>query len=184
MKLVVGLGNPGKNYEQTRHNVGFRVIDSIADFYNIKKYKQKKEDLYFELETETEKFIFLKPQSYMNLSGIVVKNFINFFKIDIEEIIIISDDIDLPIGKIRLKAQGSSGGHNGLKNIEEAIGSSKYKRIKIGTNNEKMFSAEKYVLEKFSKEENKKIENSIEEVKKIIFEYFKEDFNSLMNKYN
>lgn len=184
MKIVVGLGNPGKSYEKTRHNVGFRVIDSVADFYGVKKYKQKKQGLYFEIETETEKIIFLKPQSYMNLSGIVVKNFVDYFKVKTEEILIISDDIDLPIGKIRIKPQGSSGGHNGLKNIEETIGSPEYKRIKIGINNGKLISAEKFVLEKFSKKENEEIEKIIVIVKNIIFDYLKEDFNNLMNKYN
>ena len=184
MKLIVGLGNPGKQYEKTRHNVGFLVIDKFIEENNIGNEKNKFNGIYYETIINNEKVIFLKPQQYMNLSGEVIKRFVDFYKININDILIISDDLDMDCGKIRLRLTGSSGGHNGLKNIEQHLNTKDYKRLKIGISNNKDFDTKDYVLGKFSKEEIDKIDNSIATSIKIINEFLILDFDKLMNKYN
>ena len=131
MKLIVGLGNPGHEYENTRHNVGFKTIDKYASILGVSITKSKFNGLYVETMTQNEKIILLKPQSYINLSGEVIRKFVDFYKISVDDILIIHDDLDLAIGTFKLKKKGSSGGHNGLKNIELHLGTQMYKRIKI-----------------------------------------------------
>ena len=151
MKLIVGLGNPGKEYEYTRHNMGFLVIDNYLCKKKIEASWQKKfNSLYMISYINGEKVIFLKPQTYMNLSGEAVREVVNFFKIDINDILIISDDLDLSIGNFKLKLRGSSGGHNGLKSISECLGTNDYKRLKIGIAKDKSVDIKDYVLGKIS----------------------------------
>ena len=184
MKLIVGLGNPGNEYENTRHNVGFMVLDSFLYKYNIKNYKEKFSGIYYEINIAGEKCILLKPQKYMNLSGEVVRDFVKFFKIDINDILIISDDLDMSCGKIKLKFSGSSGGHNGLKNIELHLGTKNYKRLKIGIENNKLLDTKDYVLGKFTNEERNLIDNSIQKCISIIEDFPTVKFDNIMNKYN
>ena len=184
MKLIVGLGNPGKEYEKTRHNIGFITIDKFASKLGVEITKDKFNGLYSDTIIDGEKVIRLKPQSYINLSGEVIRKYIDFFKIDINDILIIHDDLDLPVGTYKIKQQGSSGGHNGLKNIELHLGTQEYKRIKIGISNNKLIDTKDYVLGKLSKEETLEIDQVIDIVLNILDDYFKIDFNSLMNKYN
>lgn len=184
MKLVVGLGNPGKEYENTRHNVGFDVIDTYLKSKNIDIKKEKYNGLYTETNINFEKVIFLKPQKYMNLSGEVVRKYIDFFKIKPEDILVIHDDLDQTLGKVKLKQNSSSGGHNGIKNIELHLGTKNYKRLKIGISNDKTIDTKNYVLGKISKEERKILDKSIEKCINIIDDYFNMDFMDLMNKYN
>ena len=131
MKLIVGLGNPGKEYQNTRHNIGFYFIDSIADSLNL-KFKEKFNGLYVKTILNQEEIMFLKPLSYMNLSGEVVASIVHFYKIEIDDILIISDDLDQEVGKVRLRTHGSCGGHNGLRNIENHLHTDHYKRLRIG----------------------------------------------------
>ena len=128
MKLIVGLGNPGKEYVNTRHNVGFIVLDYYLGHV---KYKEKFNGLYYELD-KGEKIIFLKPQTFMNNSGDCVKKFVDYYKIDSNDILIIHDDLDLEIGKIKYKYNSSSGGHNGIKSIINMLGTQEFLRLKIG----------------------------------------------------
>ena len=184
MKLIVGLGNPGKEYENTRHNIGFMVLDRFVDKHNISNEKKKFSGIYYEFNLNNEKYILLKPQKYMNLSGEVVRDFVNFFKIDISDILVISDDLDMECGKIKLKLTGSCGGHNGLRNIEEHLNTKDYKRLKIGIANNKLMDTKDYVLGKFTKEEKELLEESIEKGTKIIEEFSTVKFDNIMNKYN
>ena len=184
MKLIVGLGNPGKEYEKTRHNIGFMTIDQYADKLGVSITKEKYNGLYAETIINSEKVILLKPQSYINLSGEVIRRFIDFYKIDIEDILIIHDDLDLEVGTYRVKQHGSSGGHNGLKNIELHLGTQEYKRIKIGISNNKLMDTKDYVLGKISKEEQEKIDEVKNVVMDILDDYFKITFDQLMAKYN
>ncbi len=184
MKLIVGLGNPGKEYEKTRHNIGFMTIDKYADKLGVSITKEKYNGLYAETIINSEKVILLKPQSYINLSGEVIRRFIDFYKIDIEDILIIHDDLDLEVGTYRVKQHGSSGGHNGLKNIELHLGTQEYKRIKIGISNNKLMDTKDYVLGKISKEEQEKIDEVKNVVMDILDDYFKITFDQLMAKYN
>lgn len=184
MKLVVGLGNPGCEYENTRHNIGFMTIDEYANKLGLTINKDKFNGLYIDTNINGEKVILLKPQSYINLSGEVIRKYIDFFKINIDDILIIHDDLDLAVGTYKIKPQGSSGGHNGLKNIELHLGTQEYKRIKIGISNNKMMDTKDYVLGKLSKEESEVLSNIRKEVLNILDDYFKMDFDCLMNKYN
>lgn len=184
MKLIIGLGNPGKEYEKTRHNVGFMVIDNYLKMNNISVSKEKFNGIYYETIKNNEKVLFLKPQKYMNLSGEVVLQYMNYFKIDYNDILVISDDLDMPCGKIKLKSMGSCGGHNGLRNIEDHIGTKQYKRIKIGIANNKNIETKDYVLGKFNSEENEILQKSIDTVSSAIDDYFVYDFEKLMSKYN
>lgn len=184
MKLIVGLGNPGLEYNNTRHNIGFMVIDKITNTYNVKLDKNKFDGIYGLYEMGSEKVIFLKPQKYMNLSGEVVRKFADYFKINIEDILIISDDLDLPLGKIKIKYKGSSGGHNGLKNIEQHLNTNEYKRIKIGISNDKMMETKNYVLGHFSKEDLDTLNSTIDKMPEIFEFYMNNNFDKLMSKYN
>lgn len=184
MKLVVGLGNPGLEYNNTRHNIGFRMLDKITDKYNVELNKKKFDGLYGEKIINGEKIMFLKPQRYMNLSGTVIREFVNYFKINVENILIIFDDLDTEVGRVRLRLKGSSGGHNGLKDIEKNLGTNVYNRIKIGISNNKLIDTKDYVLGKFSKEDLQKIEEAENKIVNIFDDYLKLSFENLMNKYN
>ena len=184
MKLIIGLGNPGKEYNNTRHNIGFNFIDKYAEYHKTAIEKKKFNGLYVEILINSEKVLLLKPQSYMNLSGIVVKKYIDFYKIKIEDILVISDDLDMPLGKVKLRKNGSSGGHNGLKNIEENIKTPEYKRLKIGISNDKNQETKDYVLGNFNKDEKSIIEELSNITINIINDFLIEDFECLMAKYN
>ena len=131
-----------------------------------------------------EDIILLKPQKYINLSGEVIIKYVNFFKIEIDDILIISDDLDMETGKIKIKQKGSSGGHNGLKDIEKYLGTKEYKRIKIGISNNKLIDTKNYVLGKLSKEEKEKINIVLDKTPQILDDYLTYSFDNLMNKYN
>ena len=182
MKLIVGLGNPGDEYKNTRHNAGFIMLDNYLG--SSVKWKDKFNGLYYETNIKSEKVIFLKPCMYMNLSGEVIKKYIDFFKISINDLLIISDDLDLSVGVYRLKQTGSSGGHNGLKNIENCLGTKDYKRLKIGISKDNSIDTKDYVLGKLDKESKKELEKVSIIVNNIIDDFIILDFNSLMNKYN
>ncbi len=184
IKLIVGLGNPGKEYKNTRHNIGFMVIDKIAEKLNITNFKERDNAIYFDTYIDMYKVIFLKPQKYINLSGEVLIKFVDFFDIKTENIVIISDDLDQNIGNIKLKEKGSSGGHNGLKNIEECLKTSDYKRIKIGISNDKNIDTKDYVLGKISSKEKKVLDVSIEKAADAALMSIGRPFSLVMNKYN
>ncbi|MBE6149590.1 MAG: aminoacyl-tRNA hydrolase [Firmicutes bacterium] len=184
MKLIVGLGNPGKEYENTRHNTGFMAIDEYAKINNIDFNKNKFDGLYTDILVNNEKVILLKPQKYMNLSGEVIYKYMDYFKIKKEDILIIYDDMDLDVGTFKIRFKGGSAGHNGLKNIESNISSNEYKRIKIGISKNKNIDTVNYVLGKFSKEEKEKLNEVLKNIPNIIDDYLKLDFDKLMNKYN
>lgn len=184
IKLIVGLGNPGKKYSNTRHNMGFDVLDNVAKKLGITTWKERYGGLYFDTYIDMSRVIFLKPQKFINLSGDVMIEFVRFFGIALDDIIVISDDLDLPLGSLKLKLKGSSGGHNGLKNIEEQLKSNEYKRIKIGISNDKEMDTKDYVLGKLSKEEKKILNPVIEKATDAVISSVKVPFVELMNKYN
>lgn len=181
MKLIVGLGNPGKEYENTRHNIGFMVIDN---YLKNEKFKTKFNGMYLKKVINNEEVIFLKPLSYMNLSGEVVKKYVNYFKINSSDLLIISDDLDMPCFKIKLKYKGSSGGHNGLKNIIQNINTEEFKRLKIGISNNLNVDTKSYVLSKFNQEELEKLHKKFEITNNIINDFINLDFEKVMSKYN
>jgi len=184
MKLVVGLGNPGKEYENTRHNMGFMFIDECAKKLGFEFSKEKYCGKYAETIINGEKVMFLKPQKYMNLSGEVIRNFVNFFKIDINDIFIIYDDLHTNVGDFKIRYKGSSGGHNGLKNIEKHLNTNEYKRLKIGISSNNEANMRDYVLGKLKKEDMDEIKKITSRAPQIIEDYVLLSFDNLMNKYN
>ena len=184
MKLVVGLGNKGREYENTRHNMGFMLVDRYLQYKNITdKFKEKFNAMYIETTINNEKVIFIKPMTYMNNSGIAVRAFVDFYKLNSEDILVISDDLDLDLGKFRLRRNGSSGGHNGLKSIISHLGTNDFKRLRIGISNDKD-DVINYVLSKFSKKELNDIDTMFDTLVDVLDDYFVMDFTSLMSKYN
>ena len=184
MKLIVGLGNIGKEYENTRHNMGFMLVDRYLEYKNIPlKFKEKFNAMYIETNINGEKVIFIKPTTYMNNSGMAVRAFLDFYKLDVQDILVISDDLDLDLGKFRLRRNGSSGGHNGLKSIISHLNSDDFKRLRIGISNDKD-DVINYVLSKFSKKELNEIDTMFDTLVTVLDDYFVMDFTSLMSKYN
>ncbi len=184
MKLIVGLGNYGKEYQNTRHNIGFMSLDYYAKKNNIIIDKKKFKGLYSEVSINDEKVILLKPQTYVNLSGECVRDFLKYFKIDINDMLVIYDDMDLDVGVIRIREKGSSGGHNGIKNIIENLKTSDFKRVRVGISKDKEHDVINYVLGKFNEEEKKIIEEKIEIISNIIEDFTKYSFNKIMSIYN
>ena len=183
MKLIVGLGNPGKKYEHTRHNMGFDTIDLFSELAKIDIDKEAFKGLVGRGKVFDEDVYLLKPQTYMNLSGESVREIVSYFKIPTEDIIVIYDDLDLEPGKIRLRLSGSSGGHKGIQNIIENLGTENIKRIRIGIG-KPTFDTIDYVLGKPLKDERPLIDEAINNAVEALKEILKHNFDSAMNKFN
>lgn len=184
MKLIVGLGNPGKEYENTRHNIGFQLLDYIADKKGLDFSKEKFNGKYCEYNVNGEKVMLVKPMSYMNLSGSVVSRFASFYKIDVKDIIVIQDDLDMHFGRVKIVNNSSSGGHNGIKDIEKFLGSRDYVRLKIGISNDKTKDTKDYVLGKFNKEDNDRLNEIYCNLVNVIEDFCSISLEMLKSKYN
>lgn len=186
MYLIAGLGNPGREYAGTRHNVGFEVVDALCAKYDIKLNKEKFRAVFGDGRIGGEKVIVAKPQTYMNLSGESIREIADWYKIDNEHIIIIYDDISLPVGKLRIREKGSAGGHNGIKNIIYQLNTDVFPRIKVGTGMPQNpdYDIKDYVLGHFSKEEIDILIKSAVRAVYAVEEIIKADAKSAMNKYN
>lgn len=185
MYIIAGLGNPGKQYEHTRHNVGFDTLDKLADKYRISIDNKKHKAICGQGYVEGQKVILVKPQTYMNLSGESLREFIDFYKIDPkEELIVIYDDISLDPGQLRIRAKGSAGGHNGIKNIIAHLGS-EFQRVKIGVGEKPAhFDLADYVLSHFQKEERADVEAAMDRAVDAIARMVQGDLAGAMNEYN
>ncbi len=185
MYLIAGLGNPGKKYEHTRHNVGFIAIDILASKLDIKVNKLKFKSLIGEGYIGTEKVVLLKPQTFMNLSGEALRDAVNFYKVPNENILVIYDDIDLEAGKLRIRKQGSSGTHNGMKSIIYQLGFDDFPRFRIGVskpvNGQDLAS---FVLSNFSKDEIKPVATSVDSCIEAVQTAVKDGIDLAMNRYN
>ncbi len=185
MRLIVGLGNPGAKFNGTRHNVGFMVMDEILKSLNLQLDKEKFKALYTIMDHKGEKIAFMKPLTYMNLSGEAVGAFCRYYNIDIEDIVVIHDDLDLPVGKVRLRTKGSSGGQNGMGNIINLLGSKDIKRIRVGIANNKNIDTKDYVLGKVNKEDKEAFDQSLLKARDAILFYLDNpDFDLVMNRFN
>lgn len=183
MKLIVGLGNYGKEYEHTRHNVGFDTVDLLADSLGESIDKNGFHSLYKKVKYMDEDLLLVKPQTYMNNSGIAVKEIADYFKIDLEDIVVIHDEMDILPGHLKFKMGGKSAGHNGIKSITEHLGSDKYLHIKIGIGKPE-YNVIDFVLGKYKGEEKDLIEKSISDAKDAIKLMIKESLNKAMSTYN
>lgn len=184
MKIIIGLGNYGKTYENTRHNVGFEIVDRLAKKHSISISKFEHKSLVGSGFINGQKVLLVKPQTFMNLSGIAVSSILSYYNLDLSDIIVIYDDISLSLGKIRIRKKGSSGGHNGIKDIIERVGSDVFPRLKFGVDaRPPHFDLADWVLSHFSKEETKLLEEKYELAATAVSEMIA-DVELAANKFN
>lgn len=185
MKLIVGLGNPGREYELTRHNIGFMAIDELAKRWNISLNEQKFKGVFGAGFVNGEKVILLKPLTYMNLSGESIRPLMDYYKIDVEDFVVLYDDLDIPVGKLRLRMKGSAGGHNGVKSTISHLGTQEFQRIRMGIDRPKNgMKVVDYVLGRFTSEEIPGVNHSIEKATDACEEWLNKPFLQIMNTFN
>ena len=185
MYIIAGLGNPTAQYRGTRHNVGFEVIDYLADKYNIDVTTKKFKGLIGTGAIEGQKVVLVKPQTFMNLSGECIQEVMNYYKTDISDLIVVYDDINLEPGQLRVRGKGSAGGHNGIKNIIAHLGTQEFPRIKVGVGDKppRMDLAD-YVLSRFSKEDREKMEQAFKDAAEAVEVMIAEGPDAAMNQFN
>lgn len=185
MKIIIGLGNPGKQYEQTRHNAGFMVIDRLSSQLGIPLDQSKFKGLYGIGFYKGEKVLLLKPLTYMNLSGESIRAVINYYQIELENMLVIYDDLDLPVGKIRLRQKGSAGGHNGIKSTIAQLGTQEFNRIRIGIDRPQQgMNIPDYVLGKFREQEQASITEAVNKSADACAAWLEKPFVQVMNEFN
>ncbi len=184
MYLIVGLGNPEEEYSNTRHNMGFNVINKLAEEYKIDVNKNKFDALLGTGSIEGEKVILLKPQTYMNLSGKSIIQVVNFYKIPLQNVFVIYDDIDIEPGLIRIRKKGSSGSHNGMKSVVAELNSEDFARIRVGIGKPENNDMINYVIGKIPKEGQEPLEEGVLKAKQAVVEILKNGLDRAMNKFN
>ena len=186
MKMIVGLGNIGTRYDETRHNTGFMVVDQLARDYHLGAFTHlKQEAVAVSGVINGEKVMLVKPTTFMNDSGRAVGPLVDYYDIDLDDLVIVNDDLDMPVGKVRLKTHGASGGHNGLKSIISALGTKNFNRVKVGIDHPQHGTVVSHVLGKFTKEELPKFDQAVEQAEHALEDCINgEDFAKLMNTYN
>ena len=186
MYVIAGLGNPSKKYENTRHNVGFDVIDALAEKYGIQVIWRRHKALVGHGYMEGEKIVLVKPQTFMNLSGESIREVIDYYKVDVQtELLVVCDDISLDLGQLRIRKKGSAGGHNGLKNIITHLGTENFCRIRMGVGNKpEGYDLADYVLGHFTGAERKNMDESVELAVEAAFTVIKEGPDASMNRFN
>ncbi len=185
MKCIIGLGNPGKKYEKTRHNIGFMVIEELENrlSFGLNKHKFKCD---YEIETfNGEKILFVRPQTFMNLSGEGVKPLLDYYKVEVDHVLVIYDDLDLPVGKIRLRQKGGHGGHNGIRSLIDHLGTKDFKRLRIGIGRPTdRTPVVNYVLQPFSQAERTDVEKAIQKAADACEAWFTKPFDEVINNFN
>lgn len=185
MKLIVGLGNVGNKYTFTRHNVGFMLADSIALNSDLSFKENSRLKCYItKFSANNEEFLLIKPTTFMNLSGEAVRAVVDYYKIDLKGVLVVYDDLSLEIGKIRFRADGSDGGHNGIKSVIQHLGTKNVARLKIGIGPQPNIPSEVFVLQNFSKEELDKMKETLSIAKDGIACYFTKGITEAQNQYN
>ncbi|MBM7707280.1 PTH1 family peptidyl-tRNA hydrolase [Chryseomicrobium aureum] len=185
MKMIIGLGNPGKKYEKTRHNIGFLVIDELAKQYGVELNQTKFHALYAIAHTPKGKVLLVKPYTYMNLSGEAVAPLMKYFDIPVDDIVVIYDDLDLGTGKLRLRQRGSAGGHNGIKSLIQHLGTQNFNRIRIGISRPPAgMKVADYVLANFREEEQPDMARAIDNSAEACKTWMDKPFLEVMNDYN
>ena len=184
MKLIVGLGNPGREYVNTRHNIGYDLLDYISLKKGYQINKNKFNSLYCETMINNEKVIIIKPETFMNSSGEAVSKFVSYYHIDPSNILVIQDDLDMHLGRVKIVSNSSAGGHNGIKNIESLLNTSSFVRVKIGIGRDKEDSVRNYVLSSFNIDESNVIKKVYEDLVNIIEDFCTMSLTMLQSKYN
>ena len=186
MFIIAGLGNPGREYENTRHNIGFCVIDAIAEKYRITMLERKHKAVIGKGYIDGQRVILLKPLTYMNLSGESIREAVDYYKVDeTSQLVVISDDISLDVGQLRIRKKGSAGGHNGLKNIIQHLGHENFMRVRMGVSDKPQgYDLKDYVLGHFTDKEKKVLEETCEDAVQAICMILQGDVDGAMNRYN
>ena len=183
MKIVVGLGNPGKKYDGTRHNVGFAVLDTLGQAPGVGKFQSRFDAQVAEWFSGGEKVLLLKPETFMNLSGRAVRQAVDFYQVELPDVLVVCDDISLPLGKLRFRARGTHGGHNGLRDIQNHLGTTEYSRLRIGVD-APGDDAVDHVLGRFRPSERPAIEDAVLRASQGVDLWVREGVAKCMNQYN
>ncbi len=184
MKVVVGLGNPGRRYAGTRHNVGYDVLDLLAQGPRARAFADRFEAQVAELAEEPDRVLLVKPQTFMNLSGRCVRRVLDFYKVAPEDLLVVCDDINLPLGKLRARAHGTHGGHNGLRNIQEHLGTTEYSRLRVGIGAPEPGEAVDHVLSRFRASEIEPIRDAEARAVQAVLLWIHRGIQACMNQYN
>jgi PTH1 family peptidyl-tRNA hydrolase len=184
MKVIVGLGNPGSRYAGTRHNVGFEVIDALAGSPHAGPFQRRFQCLIADMMEDAEKVLLVKPETFMNRSGVAVRQVVDFHQVPIENVLVICDDINLPLGKLRVKSRGTHGGHNGLRDIQQHLGTTEYQRLRIGVGAPQDDETVDYVLGHFRPSEKPVIRDSIDVAVQAVGVWLHQGVEACMNRYN
>jgi len=184
MKIVVGLGNPGKKYDGTRHNVGFAVIDALAAGPGVGRFQGRFDSEVAEWFADGEKVLLIKPQTFMNLSGRAVRQAVDFYQAALTDLLVVCDDMALPLGTLRFRARGTHGGHNGLRDIQSHLGTTEYARLRIGVDAPKEDDAVDHVLGRFRPSERPVIEDAVAQAVQGVDLWVRQGVEKCMNKYN
>lgn len=185
MKMIIGLGNPGKAYEDTRHNIGFRVVDRLASDWGAPLTQSKFKGMYSIVHRPEGKVMLVKPLTYMNLSGECIGPLMDYYNVDIEDIVVIYDDLDLPTGQLRLRQKGSAGGHNGIKSLIQHLGTQQFNRMRIGISRPPTgMKVPDYVLARFREEEKPDVAEAVEKSAQACNYWLTKPFLEVMNEYN
>jgi PTH1 family peptidyl-tRNA hydrolase len=184
MHIVVGLGNPGKRYAGTRHNVGFDVVDALAESPNADRFRTRFQADVAELREGGETILLVKPQTFMNLSGQSVRQVVDFYQVPLENLLVVCDDINLPLGKLRFRAKGTHGGHNGLRDIQNHLGTTDYARLRIGVDAPDEDDAVDHVLGRFRPSELPLIDAAVSQAVQGVALWWQEGIEKCMNEYN
>jgi PTH1 family peptidyl-tRNA hydrolase len=182
-KVVVGLGNPGSRYEGTRHNVGYAVIDALAASPRASRFQTRFQAQLAELCEDDYKVLLVKPETFMNLSGRSVRQVLDFYQVEVADLLVVCDDINLPLGKLRVRARGTHGGHNGLRDIQNHLGTTEYARVRIGVGAPSEDAVD-YVLGRFRPSERPVIEDAIQRAVQVVDVWVRQGVAACMNQYN
>lgn len=184
MKVVVGLGNPGSRYHKTRHNVGFEVIDQLAQSPRAGRFHTRFQGLIAELPEDNEKVLLVKPETFMNLSGRCVRQVLDFYQVPVSALMVVCDDINLPLGKLRIRSQGTHGGHNGLRDIQAHLGTTEYPRLRIGVDAPRGDDAVDHVLGRFRATELAVIDDAVQKSVQAVLVWVHQGLDVCMNQFN
>lgn len=184
MKVVVGLGNPGLKYVGTRHNIGFAVIEYLAAAPGVPAFRERFEALVTEINEGAETVLLVKPLTFMNLSGRAVRAVLDFYKLPVEQLLVVCDDFNLPLGKLRVRAKGSHGGQNGLRDVQQQLGTDAYARLRIGVGEPAPGDAVDFVLSKFKPSERKAVEDAVASTAQAVLTWIRSGTEVCMNRFN
>jgi len=184
MKIIVGLGNPGRDYKNTRHNIGFMVLEELASRYPVEKQESRFDAIIGHIRIGSEKVLLVKPLTYMNLSGRAVQPVMHWYKLELDDLMVVYDDMDLPAANLRIRAKGGAGGHKGMASISERLASKDFARMRVGIGRPEIGETVGWVLGRFSQEEQEEMQVVVKKAADALEKWVKTGINEAMNAYN